>query len=43
MQGYSKVSLGAFITVHYNEKVEACMQGYKKGSVGPFITAHYNG
>jgi hypothetical protein len=43
MQDYNKVSVGSFITVHYNGQVEASMQGYSNGSVGPFITAHYNG
>jgi hypothetical protein len=43
MQGYTKVSVGPSITVHYNGKVEASIQGYIKGSVGPFITDHYNG
>jgi hypothetical protein len=43
MQGYSKVSLGPSITVHYNGYVEAYMRGYSKGSLGPSITVHYNG
>jgi hypothetical protein len=43
MQGYSKGSVGPFITVHFNGYVEASMQGYNKGSVGPFMMVHYNG
>jgi hypothetical protein len=43
MQGYSKVSKGTFIPVHYNGLIEAFMQGFIKGSVGPYIPVHYNG
>jgi hypothetical protein len=43
MQGYSKVSVGPFVKVHYNGYVEAYKQGYSKGSLGPFITVSYNG
>jgi hypothetical protein len=34
MQIYSKGSLGASITVHYNGYVEASMQGYIDNSLG---------
>jgi hypothetical protein len=43
MQGYSKGSIGHFITEHYEGLVEAFMQCYSKGTMGPFITVHYNG
>jgi hypothetical protein len=43
MQGYSKGSLGPYITVHYIGYVVASNQGYSKGSLGPSITVHYNG
>jgi hypothetical protein len=43
MQGYSKLSVGPFIPVHYKGLVEVSMQGYSKESVGSFITVHYNG
>jgi hypothetical protein len=43
MQGYSKGSKGPFITVDYNDNLEAYMQGYNKCSKVPFITFHYNG
>jgi hypothetical protein len=39
MQGYSKGSVGPFMTVHYNGYVEAFIKGYNKGSVVPFMTA----
>jgi hypothetical protein len=42
MHGYSNGSVGPYMMVHYNVKVEASVQGYTKGSVGPFITVHYN-
>jgi hypothetical protein len=35
MQGYNKGSVGTFITVHFNGKVEASMQGYNKAVWGP--------
>jgi hypothetical protein len=41
MQGYSKCSVGPFITVHYNGYVDASMQGYSNGSLGPSKTDHY--
>jgi hypothetical protein len=40
MQGYSKGSVGPFMTVHYNAYVEVSKQGYNNGSLGPFITVH---
>jgi hypothetical protein len=43
MQGYSKGSLGPFITVQYNGYIEASKQGYSKGNLGPSITVHFNG
>jgi hypothetical protein len=43
MQGYSKGSVGTFMTVHYNGYVEASVQGYSNGSVGTSIAVHYNG
>jgi hypothetical protein len=43
MEGYNKVSVGPFKTVHFNDKVEAYMQGYSNGSVVPFMTVDYNG
>jgi hypothetical protein len=43
MQGYSKGSMGPFMTVDNNGKVDASMQGYSKGSMGPFMTVHNNG
>jgi hypothetical protein len=42
MQGYSKSSVGPFITEHYNGLVESLIQGYSKVRVEPFITGHYN-
>jgi hypothetical protein len=41
MQGYNKGSMGHFIPVHYNGKVEAYMKGNSKGSVGSFIPVLY--
>jgi hypothetical protein len=35
MQGNSKGSEEALITVHYNCYLEAFMQGYSKGTIGP--------
>jgi hypothetical protein len=43
MQGYSKGSVGSFITVYDNGYIEASMQGYIKCSLGPFIMVHYIG
>jgi hypothetical protein len=42
MQGYSKVSSGRSIKVHYNGQVEASTQAYSKVSVKPSITIVYN-
>jgi hypothetical protein len=42
MQGYSKGRVGPFITVPYNDYVDASMQGYIKGSLGHPITVHFN-
>jgi hypothetical protein len=42
MQGYSKGSMGPFMTVHNNGKEEASMQGYSKGSLGTIMTVHIN-
>jgi hypothetical protein len=43
MQGYNKGSVGPYITVDYNGKIEAPMKGYSKGTLGPSITVHYIG
>jgi hypothetical protein len=42
MQGYSKGTMGIFMTVYYNALVEASKQGYSKGTEGLFMTLHYN-
>jgi hypothetical protein len=35
MQGYSKGTVGPYISVHFNVYVVYIMQGYGKGIVGP--------
>jgi hypothetical protein len=37
MQGYIKGSLGPFMLVYYNRKVEASLQGYSKGCLWTFM------
>jgi hypothetical protein len=43
MQGYTKGSVGPFITVRYNGHVGAFIQGYSKVSVGTLIALYFNG
>jgi hypothetical protein len=40
MQGYSKLSFGPFMLVHYNGLVEACMQRNSKANVGRLIPVY---
>jgi hypothetical protein len=42
MQGYSKGSVGPFMTVHYNVYVEGSLQVYSKVSLGFPIPDLYN-